>query len=303
MTAYECRPVRNILTKHGLYAHVSSSFFFLETTDLDFPAETSPAFQQSPGTASHADLYDSLVEDFAQLPKAKKTDHDDYAVVNVAPAVVPNPYLPSFRVFSYNISSGPRLDRPDGLTGGKRKPGHHRGKKGDKKALCKQAEYRDTWKCHLNERFNSDPSAPSRTNELWTPLGYAQVKRVRTWILCGLLTRHVYPQYYLSERQLKKATAKRPPKWKLEYLTYRVTALHPDPDQELGGDAEFIYPVPLRHLPRSLRDNTTATKSKYAPYKMDDLTIPSWLKLARKLGEPEAVKLRERFKRYMFQSG
>ncbi|EIN10626.1 endopolyphosphatase [Punctularia strigosozonata HHB-11173 SS5] len=266
-----------------LYGHMNADhFFFLEAGDLDFSADAGAlATQGPPDATSHSDLFESLVEDFAQLPKAKKLNHDDYAVVNVAPAVVPNPYLPSFRVYSYNISTTSDLDRSDELTAGKRRPGHPRGKKGDKKTLCKRPEYWDTWRCHLNKGFNSDSSAPSRTNGLWTPLGYAQ--------------------YYLPEKQLKKATANRPPKWKMEYLTYPVTALHPNADAG-EGDADFIYPVPVRHLPRSLRDNTTATKSKFAPYKMEDLTIPSWLKLARRLGAPEGEKLRARFKRYMFQT-
>jgi endopolyphosphatase len=36
---------------------------------------------------------------------------------------------------------------------------------------------------------------------------------------------------------------------------------------------------------------------------MDDLTIPSWIKLARTLAEPTQKKLRRRFKKYMFMGG
>ena len=121
-------------------------------------------------------------------------------------------------------------------------------------------------------------------------------------------------------------TAKHPPKWKLEYLTFAPSKLHPPASQransgtatetERGGEEEeeeeesvrgkkskggggWSYPIPLKHLPKSLR-NATRTKSKYAPYKMEDLTIPSWLRLARRLGRTKNAKLRKRFRRYMY---
>ena len=63
----------------------------------------------------------------------------------------------------------------------------------------------------------------------------------------------------------------------------------------------FVYPIPLRHLPRKLRTAGT-TKSKFAPYAMADLTIPSWAGLARRLAEVgKNSKLRRRFRRYMYQ--
>lgn len=95
-------------------------------------------------------------------------------------------------------------------------------------------------------------------------------------------------------------TAKHPPKWKLEYLTFEPSKLHP-PSAEAGQDvtAARWRPIPLKHLPKTLR-NATVTKSKYAPYKMADLTIPSWLRLVRRLGKAKHGKLRQRFRRYMY---
>lgn len=122
-----------------------------------------------PDASNHDDLYDTLLQDFSALPKSsKKTDLDGYAVINVSPPVVPNPYLPTYRVFAYNVSN---------IAGSssKRKHGHHRGGGTDKKTLCKQAAYQDSWKCQLNDPWYSDPDSPSRTNQQWTPLGYAQV--------------------------------------------------------------------------------------------------------------------------------
>lgn len=93
-------------------------------------------------------------------------------------------------------------------------------------------------------------------------------------------------------------SAKHPPKWKLEYVTFEPSKLHPPVAENLTSE-KFWYPIPLKHLPKSLR-NATAQKSKFAPYKMADLTIPSWLRLVQRLGRTKNVKLRKRFRRYMY---
>lgn len=106
-------------------------------------------------------------------------------MINVSQPVVPNPYLPTFRIFSYNTSEG-STDTDDGQSnedrkkkkkkkGTKRKHGHRRGDHGNKDHHCKEEPYRDSWKCHLNDTWYSDPDSPSRSNQQWTGLGYAQV--------------------------------------------------------------------------------------------------------------------------------
>jgi len=124
-------------------------------------------------------------------------------------------------------------------------------------------------------------------------LGYAQVRdHIVPLIFSWLIIRY---KYFIPD--LASANATHPPKIKLEYLTFNPTALHPQ-----NNHTDFHYPVPLRNLPRSLR-NSTITKSKYAPYRMSDLTIPSWIKLAQKLAKPKQKKLRKRFKKFMFMGG
>jgi endopolyphosphatase len=86
------------------------------------------------------------------------------------------------------------------------------------------------------------------------------------------------------------------PKFKLEYLTYSLDALRPG---DIEGTGEFEYPIPLKQLPKRLREGNV-TSSKFAPYGMEDLTIPSWVGLARRLGDPTRKKLRKRFKQYMY---
>lgn len=97
------------------------------------------------------------------------------------------------------------------------------------------------------------------------------------------------------------------PKFKLEYLTYALPSLRAD----LSGDAinslegdelQARYPVPLKELPRSLR-NGTRTKSRYAPYGLPDLTVGAWMKLGRRLGNAKHTKLRRRFAEFMYMGG
>lgn len=96
-------------------------------------------------------------------------------------------------------------------------------------------------------------------------------------------------QYYLPD--LGNATESYTPKWELEYMTYGLSAFGKN---GTGGSQELI---PNRHLPKALRHGGGA---KYAPYSMADLTIPSWIKLARRLGDGENKKLRKKFRWYMF---
>jgi len=100
-------------------------------------------------------------------------------------------------------------------------------------------------------------------------------------------------KYYMPK--LDKYDRRHEPKFKLEYLTYELSSLHPTDN---GTQA----PVPMKNLPKSLREGGV-TKSKFAPYGLGDLTIPSWLDLACKLGRPRAKVLRKRFKKYMYMGG
>uniref|UniRef100_A0A0W0FJR2 Uncharacterized protein n=1 Tax=Moniliophthora roreri TaxID=221103 RepID=A0A0W0FJR2_MONRR len=244
-----------------LFGHMNADhFFFVEGIDLEL--EIGP--QRSKVTAN-SDLYQALIEDFGKLPSTKKVNLDEFGVINVSPPAVPNPYLPTFRIFSYNVS-GYEMAQEQKRKGG-RKPGHHRGDHGDKTVLCKEKPYSMSWKCHLsNDSWYSDPEAPSRMNTLWTPTGYAQ--------------------YYIPD--LDDASSKQHPHYKLEYTTYTAQVL----------TAEGESPVPLKQLPKSLR-NGTMDESKYAPYGMKDLTIGSWFELASRLGKEEG-ELHERFRKYMY---
>ncbi|KAF8913908.1 hypothetical protein CPB84DRAFT_1811392 [Gymnopilus junonius] len=238
-------------------------FFFLEAADL----EIFPALDGKSRTTSEADLFQTLVDNWGSLPKSANLT--EYAVVNVAPSIVPNPYTPAFRVFSYNTKE------EKAKKAFKTKAWPPSGGKGDKNVHCKTEEYRDTWRCHLGGSWYHDPNSPSQLNQRWTPLGYAQVSI-----------------YYIPK--LKRANKTHTPVFELEYLTYPIDSLHPN---DVGR--EFQYPVPLGLLPETLREGG-AEKSKYAPYRMGDLTIGSWIRLARQIADSRGRKVQRRFRKYMY---
>lgn len=162
---------------------IDSEFYYVEAADLNIGHGLRPQSSKS-GT-----IFDDLMASFEALPETSgHLDYDDYAIVSVSPSLVPNPYLPTFRVFSYNISG---LESPSvgGISGDeyfqktrmeratrwKHLPYRH-GNRGKNGAECGSAEYRDSWRCKHFHPWRVDSHAPSRQNSLWTPLGYAQVR-------------------------------------------------------------------------------------------------------------------------------
>lgn len=113
-------------------------------------------------------------------------------------------------------------------------------------------------------------------------------------------------QYYLPD--LDEADEKHRPKFKLEYLTFRTDALHPlappgeasaaEDETAVAAARKFNWPIPKRHLPRSLQNSTMTKAKKFAPYALADLTIGSWTELGTRLGRNKG-KLRQRFKEFM----
>ncbi|KAH9853441.1 hypothetical protein C2E23DRAFT_867908 [Lenzites betulinus] len=274
-----------------LYGHMNMDhFFLLDAEQLTRSRDVAPALHAAaagdPAVLKHPkkELYKLLLQEFADLPGAARLNHDNYAVVNVAPSVIPT-YLPSFRIYAYN-STGEAY-RP-GQPGDVVAAHSLRSLAG---AQCADGgAYAHSWRCHLAQPWHSDARSPSRTNRLWTPLGYAQ--------------------YTL--RDMDTADESRPPKFKLEYLTFPVAALHPDADgaanatdsdSEVGAakdKAKVWRPIPRRHLPRTLRNTTVGKSKKYAPYGMEELTIGAWTGLAQRLGRAKAKGLRSRFREYMY---
>lgn len=122
----------------------------------------------------HDNLYPQLIEEFSTIPRMKNADLDEWGVVNAAPAVVPNPYTPSFRIFSYNITAvgdSYQQDVSEDLP---------RSSSSERRAWARQencqGQKAETWKCKLDKDWHSDAKSPSRKNRMYTPIGFAQVR-------------------------------------------------------------------------------------------------------------------------------
>ncbi|KAI0832451.1 Metallo-dependent phosphatase-like protein [Trametes gibbosa] len=274
-----------------LYGHMNMDHFFLldaeqlgsraRSRDLDLVLDGAAGSDPSVLKHPKKELYKLLLQEFADLPGARGLNHDNYAVVNVAPSVIPT-YLPSFRIYAYNSTGEPYRAGQLGNVVEAAPREAQRGRSGSLPsfagAQCAEGgAYENTWRCTLAQPWHSDARSPSRTNRLWTPLGYAQ--------------------YTL--RDMESAEESRPPKFKLEYLTFPVGALHPEGE----GEGKVWRPIPRRHLPRTLRNATVGRSKKYAPYGLGDLTIGSWTGLAQRLGRAKAKGLRSRFREYMYMGG
>ncbi|KAF9518808.1 hypothetical protein BS47DRAFT_1370951 [Hydnum rufescens UP504] len=219
-------------------------------------------------------LHDELKEDFGLLPSMKKVDMDNFVIVNVSPSVIPT-YYPSVRVFTYNNTGGP--DAASAALRARRRGGDDgKSKRGKRKVDCRLKKNKDKKSCRIKGPRYNDPMSPSRTNTLWTPLGYVQ----------------------FSMPGLDDATADMAPQYTLEYVTYDLGVL----------DNATDYPVPHRLLPKELfdPDNTTEVNEslsrKYAPYGLPDLTIGSWMRLAKRLGNGKHKKMWKRFKAFMYMN-
>ncbi|KAI6113670.1 hypothetical protein EV401DRAFT_2090727 [Pisolithus croceorrhizus] len=259
-----------------LFGHLNTDhFYFMKADDVHVDGDANLG---TLNLAEHAaSLFDMLVADFSRLPGPQDgIDYGDYAVVNVNPSVVPNPYVPTFRAYAYNVTGlqevggGERHDRF-----GFRGSPDHQGMSESGTMKGRGGPERDKLEgCGVDFDCGVHFGSPSRRNLLWTPLGYAQ--------------------YWMPK--VEEYEARDTPEYELEYLTFSLSRLHG------GGRISNAQPlIPLENLPEELRDSGV-DKSKYAPYEMDDLTIPSWVELARRIGK-DGSKVSKRFRKYMYVGG
>lgn len=260
----------------NLYGHLNVDHFsFLDADEIDMSMKTS----------SSRTLFQTLISEFSEIPEPlEDTHYDNYAVVNTNAAVVPNPYIPSFRIFTYNttglsgfvkdISSDPYLQTMKATQ--RRRASNHEQVRTSKKPKCERKKSRNTWRCHFDKPWHSDSESPSRHNSLWSPLGFAQ--------------------FYMP--RLAEFDQTHDPEFELEYMTFPLSRLHPD--EEAQNITNHQYVIPLQLLPEELRQ-PGAMESEYTPYELNDLTIPSWLDLATRLTKDK--ELRSRFKKFMYMGG
>lgn len=194
------------------------------------------------------------------------------------------------------LSTGRQDIYTDGMDTQKRRTGHrHRKKKkkNKKKNECSKPEHEDQPHCKFRQKERHfSPDSPSRSNTLFTPLGYAQ--------------------FYLPDIDVQTEAV---PEWFIEYTTYSQDGLLRGGRNGTDGDVQGRQPVPWHLLPgyRELNDHEdtshdthsspnlkgkpdgeeTGGKDSYAkfraglkkitPYHLEDLTIPSYAHFAKKL--------------------
>lgn len=145
---------------------------------------------------------------------------------------------------------------------------------------------------HKKPRYHSSKS-PSRKNGPLSPLGYAQ--------------------FYMPNVDDQSGEA---PKWEIEYTTYKLRRLLPD--IHLVNESTQPPPIPLHLLPgydarlfnpsegvdepgkqalKEKRKRFRKALKAITPWKMKDLTIGSYVRLARKLVVEK--KLWAKFQEYM----
>lgn len=241
-----------------IYGHKNVDHFVIHSVD-DVTAPA-PAMHIT-GRKKEILIADALRTEFKALSRKKKLDYDDYFVVNIGPSVIPE-YTPSVRIFTYNVTEAEANQQSeienDGL---------------DFDALngskidCSKKENKNKKQCVFKKPRHASKHSPSRTNKLWSPTGYSQ--------------------FFISPSSWANKT--HGPQFELEYVTYSLDTLR------ANGSL-----VPNHLLPPELRMGSveTANDSHYAPFGLDDLTIPTWIKFARRMANKK--KLWDRFKEAMF---
>lgn len=174
----------------------------------------------------------------------------------------------------------------------KRRTGHrhNKHKKKKKKDDCSKPEHEDQPHCKFRRKERHfSPESPSRSNTLFTPLGYAQ--------------------FYLPDIDEQTKSA---PEWFIEYTTYTQDGLLRGGQNGTDGNVQGRQPVPWHLLPgyREFMEHkavsTEASENlivsqggqkggddpytkfkaglkKITPYHLEDLTIPSYAYFAKKL--------------------
>lgn len=268
-------------------------------------------------------LKKSLMDSFENLADPDVFKHKDYAIMNVGPSVLPA-YIPSARIFSYNISGVVLEDdfvaRPFVPLVQDQEDETDSTEEEDLllKKECKKPENADKPKCSFkNKPRYSSPESPSRSNKPLTPLGFTQ--------------------FFLPDIEDQKNK----PKFKVEYTTFKTKELLPDnlsgqkrtqpppvpyhllpgwdtsigqaaavPEPELELDdvnADIDIDTPVNSTKgkgkgkkEKATDRFLKEVKKVTPYKMKDLTINSYIKLSRQLCADK--KLWGQFTDYMFVS-
>lgn len=240
-----------------VFGHVNvDTFSYLDYKSLSKKRKAKSATKGDYSIAkfTHNDLY-SVYE---ALPTTKKLRLEDYVIAHTSPSVIPT-YLPSVRVWHYNVT-----DEDDTYL-----PGPH--------ALVDSPRSSLWWKTRAAvapyfgrldiERLvdtDLDIFRRKRKGRKHRRKKKKPVQRLPRYASADsparrnrYLTPLGYTQYYLPIDRYQE------PNWTLEYITY--------PEKRMQ-----------HFLPKHMQLNASMAGID-APYQLDDLTIPSWLTLAKGL--------------------
>jgi len=252
----------------------------------------------------------SVKADLGDLPRKGKTFLGDFGVVNVNPSVIPT-FLPALRVYAFNITEPgtPAAAAVGGLPvvedtctadagddfdldGAEDKDGIEPSRL--ERAVGWASSAYETFKRMkgkgrkkrptLPPRFYS-PTAPSVINTYLTPIGFTQ-------FYIDLARANDHDGYGPGEdgaARLAKGGPRPSPQYEVEYTTWGKKTLVRGLKGEWGQPA----PVPVEVLPSkvsaALKSGDAGPAEKavkklgLTPYGMKDLTVGSWIKLARKV--------------------
>lgn len=259
-------------------------------------------------------LKESLMNSFDGLPAQPLLKEKDYAVLQVAPSIVPA-YIPAARVFSYNISGvslDPDLRRSDPIThlvqdndddleaeddeivlldsGDVDDLKKKKKKGGKKKNDCRRPENENKPHCAFKRKPRySSPQSPARTNTGLSLLGFTQ--------------------FYLPDIE----STKKVPEFVIEYTTFPPQKLAPP--SVSGEEPSQPPPVPYHMLPgydpvleaqgkgggfSEAKNKLMKELKRITPFVLKDLTIKRWIELARVLSSNK--KAWDKFTKLMFVS-
>lgn len=300
-----------------LYGHMNQDHFSLISAD-EFRSSSSSS---NGPIRAFASLDDQLMSQYKGLPKRKKTKLSDFAIVNIAPSVVPT-YQPSARVWIYNVTKPPA--KVDSLCV-------------DRKTRLQRAV--DRLQLPFFASRPSSPtcghvdSAPVRSNRFLSPLAYTQF-----FVRLPRANKHGGYGPGRKGKARKDAGGERPQlEWEVEYTTATRERFL---EAAVGeGTLPLLFPKEL--APADLRnltaieaqtllgdpdldldpedgedeeaeddgdDDVAAVKKKgkrrkwmkLVPWSMEELTLGSWIELARRLGKGK--KAWDTYRRFMVVS-
>ncbi|KZT60553.1 hypothetical protein CALCODRAFT_492344 [Calocera cornea HHB12733] len=318
---------QDIILGH-LYGHMNMDHYFWISLDEVIAASKpkSSKFRAADIGIRGAHDFDhqDLLKDFSGLPKPSKVDYADYAVVNVPASVVPT-YFPGIRVYTYNDSGiyPPPPIEPEEASDLNDQDKKKNKKKKDKSANPCKGKKKNSKRCVGGKPRHTNPAAAALQNGPFTLTGYAQ------YFLPGLegadedsppaweleYVTYDWKTWNSSQEQGRDLLPRDfvPPELgghmhhpSLMEVDASDSSLDVDSDADSDSDSETPdadSEIDKKTGKKGKKGKKKKKKDKQpprnlVPYEMPDLTIPSWIRLARRLTGEKAV-WRE-FKRNMY---